>query len=181
MEIALKPFRLVLAQINSTVGDFATNAEKVIGGMQQAKELGADLVAFPELAITGYPPEDLLLKPSFLAANKATLERIASRSGDTTAVVGCVDVIDGGVFNFKVEEDPGALAVRKGRPVAPVRCTEEGRILERTPVHEQIGPAESGSRGVRALDEASHAQSLSHSGEGEEGVCRRRTPKVSDP
>ena len=95
----MKPFRLVLAQINSTVGDFATNAEKVIGGIQQAKELGADLVAFPELAITGYPPEDLLLKPSFLTANMATLERIAARSGDTTAVVGCVDVVNGGVYN----------------------------------------------------------------------------------
>ncbi|HEY69444.1 MAG TPA: NAD+ synthase [Anaerolineae bacterium] len=95
----MRPFRLVLAQINSTVGDFATNAEKVIAGMRQAKELGADLVAFPELAITGYPPEDLLLKPSFLQANKAALEHITTKSGDTTAVVGCVDAVEGCVYN----------------------------------------------------------------------------------
>jgi NAD+ synthase (glutamine-hydrolysing) len=110
VETALKPFRLVLAQINSTVGDFETNAEKVIDGIQRAEELRADLVAFPELAITGYPPEDLLLKSSFIAANKATLERITARSGETVAVVGCVDVVDENVYNAAALLHKGKMA-----------------------------------------------------------------------
>ena len=88
-------FRLTLVQINSTVGDFEGNGEKVILGMRQAEDLGADLVAFPELAITGYPPEDLLLKPSFLDANAATLDHVAAQCGTTAAVVGYVESSDG--------------------------------------------------------------------------------------
>ena len=59
-------FRLALAQINPTVGDLDGNTSRILSVMEEARELGADLVAFPELAVTGYPPEDLLLKPSFI-------------------------------------------------------------------------------------------------------------------
>ena len=73
----MSTFRLALAQINTTVGDLAGNEHKIVESIHRARALGADLVAFPELAVTGYPPEDLLLKPSFVQANRAALERIA--------------------------------------------------------------------------------------------------------
>ena len=62
----MRTFRLALAQMNATVGDFDGNAERIIEGVHEARELGADLVAFPELALPGYPPEDLRLKPQFI-------------------------------------------------------------------------------------------------------------------
>ena len=63
-----RQFRLALAQINSTVGDISGNTQTILEYIDMARETKADLVAFPELAITGYPPEDLLLKPAFLQA-----------------------------------------------------------------------------------------------------------------
>jgi NAD+ synthase (glutamine-hydrolysing) len=84
-------FRIALAQINSTVGDLAGNENKIADGIARAREAGASLVAFPELAVTGYPPEDLLLKPSFVAANLEVVERIARLTRGITAVVGFVD------------------------------------------------------------------------------------------
>ncbi len=84
-------FRIALAQINSTVGDLTGNQAKIADGIARAREAGADLVAFPELAVTGYPPEDLLLKPSFVAANLEAVERIAGMTRGITAVVGFVD------------------------------------------------------------------------------------------
>ena len=61
----MKEIRITLAQINTIVGDFGYNLEKCLETVQTAKKLGSDLVVFPELAITGYPPEDLLLKHVF--------------------------------------------------------------------------------------------------------------------
>jgi len=84
-------FRIALAQINSTVGDLAGNENKIADGIARAREAGASLVAFPELAVTGYPPEDLLLKPSFIAANLEVVERIAQLTRGITSVVGFVD------------------------------------------------------------------------------------------
>src|SRR5260370_30801716 len=63
------PLRVALAQINVTVGDLEGNAEKMLASMRQAHEAGAHIVRFPELALAGYPPEDLLLKPGFVADN----------------------------------------------------------------------------------------------------------------
>ena len=80
--------RIALAQINTTVGDLAGNESKIVGAISRARDLGADLVALPELAVTGYPPEDLLLKPGFVAANQASLQRIARAAAGPTAVVG---------------------------------------------------------------------------------------------
>ena len=72
--------RLALAQINVTVGDLAGNAERIIRDVRRAAREGIDVVAFPELALTGYPPEDLLLKPEFIADNLARAG--AHRGGD---------------------------------------------------------------------------------------------------
>jgi len=86
--------RIALAQINPTVGDLAGNEKKIAAYIGHARERGADVVAFPELAIPGYPPEDLLLKPSFVGANVAGLRRIAEVTTGITAVVGFVDQAD---------------------------------------------------------------------------------------
>ncbi|MDE3085464.1 MAG: NAD+ synthase [Acidobacteriota bacterium] len=85
--------RVALCQLDTVVGDVGGNAERVLSGLARAEEEGADLVAFPELALTGYPPEDLLLKPAFLADNLAALSEVAGRTSVCAAVVGFVDVV----------------------------------------------------------------------------------------
>ncbi len=89
----MRRLRVCLAQINTTVGDLDANAARIIDCIGEAELLGADLVAFPELAVTGYPPEDLVLRREFVEANLATLERIreATIGRHVTAVVGFVD------------------------------------------------------------------------------------------
>ena len=79
--------RVAAAQINTTVGDIDGNAMLIEKWIGLAQDQGADLVAFPELAITGYPPEDLVLYDNFIAANKAALNRIAASVGDIVAMV----------------------------------------------------------------------------------------------
>lgn len=86
--------RIALAQINPTVGDLEGNQQKVLEYIAQARALGAEVVAFPELALVGYPPEDLLLKPSFVDANLSALHRIARATRGITAIVGFVDRTD---------------------------------------------------------------------------------------
>jgi NAD+ synthase (glutamine-hydrolysing) len=84
--------RIALAQINTTVGDLSGNKERVLDAARRAKAAGADLVAFPEMAVTGYPPEDLLFKGHFITGNLETLRGIARGIGSgITAVVGFVD------------------------------------------------------------------------------------------
>jgi NAD+ synthase (glutamine-hydrolysing) len=83
--------RVALGQINPVVGDLAGNAERMIAALATAEEGGADVAVFPELAITGYPPEDLLLKPGFVADNLAALAKVAAATGRCAAVVGFVD------------------------------------------------------------------------------------------
>lgn len=83
--------KIALAQINPTVGDIAGNSEKIVSFARKAKELGADLVVFPEMAITGYPPESLLHRSSFVDANVAALGEIARKVPEIASVVGYVD------------------------------------------------------------------------------------------
>lgn len=88
------PLRVALAQVNVTVGDLEGNTQKILSKMQQAYEAGAHVVAFPELALTGYPPEDLLLKPGFVAANMRKLDEIIEHSkhfSGLTSIIGFVD------------------------------------------------------------------------------------------
>jgi len=87
----LSTLRLGLAQINTTVGDLSGNTNKIIRFIDKAKPLGVELVIFPELAITGYPPEDLLLKPQFIKQNQEHLKKIIRHSSEITLVVGFVD------------------------------------------------------------------------------------------
>jgi len=88
----LRKFRLALAQINPTVGDITGNTARILEYLERAREAQADLVAFPELAITGYPPEDLLFKPSFLQANVEAMQQVVTASADIAVVVGYVQV-----------------------------------------------------------------------------------------
>ena len=87
----LHGIRIGIAQINSTVGDLSGNTLKIIQFINEAKTLGVDLLTFPELAITGYPPEDLLFKPQFIAQNKKSLNEITEHSSDIAVVLGFVD------------------------------------------------------------------------------------------
>jgi NAD+ synthase (glutamine-hydrolysing) len=80
--------RLALAQLNCLVGDLDGNREKILASLAEARESGADLVVFPELAASGYPPEDLLLRPGFLRAARASLEEIAAATEGIVALVG---------------------------------------------------------------------------------------------
>lgn len=91
--------RLALAQINTIVGDFDYNAGRILEQIAQAENAGADIVLLPELSLCGYPPEDLVYKPSFLAENQRQLDKLASRVGDILAVVGFVDSSGGGIYN----------------------------------------------------------------------------------
>ena len=80
--------RLALAQINSIVGDLDGNRDRIVSRLVEARAAGADLVLFPELAVTGYPPEDLLLRPAFIRAARRTLDEIAAEATDVVALVG---------------------------------------------------------------------------------------------
>ncbi|HEY8315481.1 MAG TPA: nitrilase-related carbon-nitrogen hydrolase, partial [Gaiellaceae bacterium] len=80
--------RIALAQMNPIVGDLAGNRALILDRLEEAKGAGADLALFPELAVTGYPPEDLLLRPGFVRAAEESLEQIARAAHGIVAIVG---------------------------------------------------------------------------------------------
>ena len=85
---AMPPFRVALAQVNPTVGDIPGNTRLITDHIKRAVDAQADLIAFPELCVTGYPPEDLLYKDSFLAAAADALQQIVQASANITVIVG---------------------------------------------------------------------------------------------
>src|ERR687884_1120115 len=88
MTMRIEPLRVALAQLNTTVSDIDGNAAKIADAIARARDAGAQLVVVPELALTGYPPEDLLLKTHFVDAAGAALEEIAREVDDVVALVG---------------------------------------------------------------------------------------------
>jgi NAD+ synthase (glutamine-hydrolysing) len=88
--------RVALAQINPTVGDIAGNASKIAEWIGRAEAENADLVIFPELCLPGYPAEDLYLKRHFVEANQAAIEQLASGVGETAALIGFAEPVNGG-------------------------------------------------------------------------------------
>jgi NAD+ synthase (glutamine-hydrolysing) len=90
--------RLALAQINTVVGDLDGNVARIVGRLREARNAGADLVLFPELAITGYPPEDLLFRPGFLREARRAVEQVAAETTDIAALVG-VPWLDRDLYN----------------------------------------------------------------------------------
>src|SRR5579862_6540294 len=90
--------RLALAQINTVVGDLDGNRDRILGRLEDAREAGADLVLFPELSVTGYPPEDLLLRPGFIRAAAQTVSEIATETRGIAALVGAPH-LDADLYN----------------------------------------------------------------------------------
>jgi len=86
----MSSFRIALAQINTRVGDLSGNITLISRNIEKAKKMGADIIAFPELAVTGYPPEDLLLKPDFIEDNLIAVDELAKSVSGITAIVGFV-------------------------------------------------------------------------------------------
>ncbi len=113
-----RKFRLALAQINPTVGDIPSNARKIIEYVERAREAQADLVAFPELAITGYPPEDLLFKPSFIQENLSAMRRVVEAARGIAVVVGFVD-LDSDIANAAALAYDGQLIDRYHKMYLP--------------------------------------------------------------
>ncbi len=109
----MRTLRVGLAQVNPTVGDYEGNVELILRYLRLAEEHGVDVVAFPELALPGYPPEDLLLKPSFISDGIEALHTLASHVGETVAVVGFVDK-DDDLYN-------AAAVIHQGRLVGVYR------------------------------------------------------------
>jgi NAD+ synthase (glutamine-hydrolysing) len=95
----MRACRIALAQLDTTVGDIPGNVGRVLGGIDRAREAGAAIVAFPELAITGYPPEDLVLRRSFVAASREAVEGLAAATAGIAAIVGFADWTGGDVYN----------------------------------------------------------------------------------
>jgi NAD+ synthase (glutamine-hydrolysing) len=105
---AARPLRVGLAQIDSTVGDLAGNAARMVEWIDRARSEGCDLVVFPELAVTGYPPEDLLLKPSFIRDNLRYRDRVVAASEGIAVVGGFVD-LDVDIYNAAFFAHDGEL------------------------------------------------------------------------
>ncbi len=139
--------KIALAQLNPTVGDIDGNARKVLEARSRAHELDADLVVFPELFLAGYPPEDLVLKPSFQQACRDAVSRIAedARAPGPALLVGTVWPEDGKVYNAVVLIDEGAIqAVRYKVALPNYGVFDEKRVFEPGPM-----PGPVSVRGVR--------------------------------
>ena len=122
--------RLALAQINSVVGDVDGNADRVVDWLGRARGERADLVLFPELVVTGYPPEDLLLRPGFLRAARRAVERIAAETRGITALVGAPHLEDD-LFNACfVLADGEVQAVYRKRFLPNYGVFDEDRYFE---------------------------------------------------
>ncbi|WP_295393406.1 NAD+ synthase [uncultured Thiodictyon sp.] len=111
--------RLQIAQLNLLVGDVAGNAGRVIAAAHQARTAGVDLVVFPELTLTGYPPEDLLLRPEFLARVETALESVRAQAQGITLVLGYPRLIAGGLFNLAGAIRDGVLVAEYAKQALP--------------------------------------------------------------
>ena len=112
--------RLATCQINTVVGDLDGNAERVLAALDTAEASGAELAVFPELTVTGYPPEDLLSRPAFVAENLAMFDRIAESTRSCVAVIGFVDTDrEGNLINAAGVCADGAVLGRYGKRLLP--------------------------------------------------------------
>ena len=132
----MRTFRIAMVQMNPTVGDLDGNVRRITAWLREAKKAKADLVAFPELAITGYPPEDLLLKPRFVADNRRGLQEIVRHCRGLAAVVGYVSENDGH------PSETGSLVGGVGRRARTLQCGGGHRRSEAHHDLLQVVPAE---------------------------------------
>ncbi len=120
-----RTLRVALGQFNPTVGDLRGNTDRMLDLVEQARERQADLVAFPELAVTGYPPEDLLFKKQFLADADAQLERLAAASDAIVIVAGAPHLVDGEPFHLGAVPFPDEV---KGRIFNSAVVAHDGAV-----------------------------------------------------
>ncbi|HET9672029.1 MAG TPA: NAD+ synthase, partial [Actinomycetota bacterium] len=112
--------RIALGQLNLTVGDLDANVDRIVDAAREAAAAGADVACFPELAITGYPPEDLVLRPEFVRDNVAALGDLAARTADACPViVGFVDPSERGLHNASAFLSGGTVRARYHKIVLP--------------------------------------------------------------
>src|ERR1700732_3144630 len=140
-------FKITLAQLNPTVGDIEGNAAKARAARVRAAADGADLLVLPELFITGYPPEDLVLKPAFQAACRAAIEELARETagGGPAVLIGTPWVEDGKLYNACALLDQGRVAALRFKANLPnYGVFDEKRLFARGPA---AGPVT--GRGVR--------------------------------
>ncbi len=138
---------IAVAQLNSTVGDVAGNAEKVRRARKEAAAQGADLVVFPEMFIAGYPPEDLVLKPAFQAACRAEIEKLAreTKDGGPAMLVGTPWLDNGKLHNAVALLDGGRIAALRFKVDLPnYGVFDEKRVFAAGPL-----PGPVNFRGVR--------------------------------
>jgi len=129
-------FTVTLAQLNPTVGDIEGNAAKARAARTQAAADGADLLVFPELFIAGYPPEDLILKPSFQAACRGAIESLArdTADGGPAVLIGTPWVDDGKLYNACALLDGGRIAALRFKANLPnYGVFDEKRLFARGP------------------------------------------------
>ncbi|MHB8375672.1 MAG: NAD+ synthase [Dehalococcoidia bacterium] len=127
----MRTLRVALAQIDTTVGDLAGNTARIVDWTERARALGADLVAFPELAVTGYPPEDLVLRRSFVADNLRALDNVVAATRGITSIVGFVDLQDD-IFNAAAVISDGRLVARYRKQFLPnYGVFDEDRYFQR--------------------------------------------------
>jgi NAD+ synthase (glutamine-hydrolysing) len=115
--------KIALGQINPTVGDFSGNAAKMIGFATQARAAGAGLILFPELSVCGYPPRDLVERPSFVASNRETAERIAAETRGIAVICGLVTAAEAetgkSVMNSAALLKEGGIAFVQSKMLLP--------------------------------------------------------------
>jgi NAD+ synthase (glutamine-hydrolysing) len=133
--------KIAVAQIDTTIGDFEGNAKKILARLKWAEDSGADLVVFPELAVCGYPPRDLLEKPWFVKRNLECVEQVASKTGRVGAVVGYVSINETqegkGLFNSAGILHDGAIRFVQHKALLPeYDVFDEARHFEPAAGHE---------------------------------------------
>jgi len=122
--------RLAIAQLNPCVGDFAQNFEKIQQAIQQAKDEQADIVLFPEMVVTGYPPEDLLFRPAFLTQVKQMLARIKAVAENIIVVVGAPVEEQGALYNMALVYQNGETLAKYAKQHLPnYRVFDEKRYF----------------------------------------------------